>query len=105
MAKKQAVVLNEKQTQIWDDIKDREAQYYSIKNQTVSTISEPMNIDQESLYLTLKGPAALLSIEEVLGTLMIKSWSGKNIPKYIVEQRDQYACIMDNPEAKPPVKK
>ena len=104
MAKKQ-VVLNDKQTQMWEDIKNLEVEYYAIKNQFVANISEPTSIDPEMLYLTLKGPAALVSIEGALANLTVQSWSGKKLPKYVIEQREQFGCVMDNPEVKPPVNK
>ncbi len=104
MIKKQ-VNLNEKQTQMWNDIKDLEVQYYALKEHTVGSVSEPINIDPDSLYLSLKGPAALVSIEEALSKMTVKSWSGKILPKYAIEQRDQYAFVEENPEVKPPMKK
>ena len=104
MSKKPAV-LSEKTATIWTDIKDLGVQYYAMKDKTISDVCEPMNIDADNLYVTLKGPAALVSIEEALTHLAVKSWSGKTISKYAIEQRDQYGFIELNPEINPPAKK
>ena len=102
---KKEVKLTEKQTKIWNDIKDKPVSYYALKNMTVSTISEPVNIDPDELYVSLKGPAAIVSIEEVLNVDLVNNWAGKEVPRYAIEQRDRFAVIMDNPEVKSPIKK
>ena len=96
------VELSPKQQEIWDHIKDMKAEYYSLPNITVAGICEPVNLDPNCLYLTLKGPAALVSIEAVLNGDTVKNWDGKMVSKYIVESRDRFAVILDNPAVKAP---
>lgn len=102
---KKEIKLTEKQAKIWNEIKDKPASYYALKNMTVGAICEPVNIDPDNLYVSLKGPASIVSIEEVLNADLVNNWAGKEVPKYIIEQRDRFAVIMENPEVKSPIKK
>src|SRR5690606_37018173 len=97
MATKQP--LNEKQAKMWDDIKEKPVEYYALPNITVDSISEPLNIDPEVLYLKLKGPLALVSIENVLNTMTSTSITGKKVPLYTIELRDELGVIQRNPLA------
>ena len=96
------VELSVKQQEIWDHIKGMKAEYYALPNITVEGICEPVNLDPSCLYLTLKGPAALTSIEAVLNGDTVKNWDGKQVPRYIIESRDRFAVILDNLVVKAP---
>ncbi|MFZ4795861.1 MAG: hypothetical protein ACOYMA_00110 [Bacteroidia bacterium] len=100
MNKKTPAALNETQQGIWDHIKNMKAEYYALKDMTVESICLPLNIDPVSLYLELKGPAALRSVEDCLNLDTMKAWSGKSVSKYVVELKDRFAVVSKNPEAK-----
>lgn len=99
MAKKE-VVLTDAQKEIWEYIKNMKVEYYALKNITVQSVCSPLNIDPTCLYLELKGPAALRSVEDALNLDVVKNWSGKEVPKYLVELRDRFAVVSKNPQAR-----
>lgn len=102
---KKEVTLTEKQTEIWNAIKDLEVSYYAVPNLTTKDICEPINVVPESLYLTLKGPAAIVALEDVLTRIAIKNFDNKRVQKYVLERKDRFAVISDNPDAGPLIKK
>lgn len=101
---KKDVKLTEKQAAIWNDIKDKEVEYYTLPNMTIEGVCFPCNVDPDCLFVTLKGPAAIVSIEGALGKLLVKGWSGEKVTKYIIEARDKFVVISENPAIKAPVK-
>jgi len=94
--------LSEKQAAIWLDVQGLSVEYYGLKNVRVVDVCTPVNIDPTRVFLTLKGPAAVISIEGALSNLVGKNWDGKNVPKYIIEMKDRFAVISENPEMLPP---
>jgi len=102
MAKKVTpeAALSEKQLEIWNRIKDKPVNYYALKDITVEGVCTPMNIDPDVLYVGLKGPAALMSIEEVLNMDVMKNFEDETVPRYLIEMKTKYAMISVNPKAK-----
>lgn len=93
---KKEVKLTDNQKQIWDAIKGLKVEYYALPDQTVETISSPMSIEPECLYLTIKGPAALPAITDAVAGITFVNAFGKKVAKYAVEMRDKYVVITPN---------
>ena len=91
--------LNDVQKEIWNRIKDREAAFYGLKDMKVKNICTPLSIDPTVLYVTFRGPASLVSIEEVLNADLIVNYAGNKVPRYVIERKDRFGVISKNPEA------
>jgi hypothetical protein len=101
MSKKE-VVLSETQQKVWNKIKDLKVEYFGLKNQFLADVCTPMNVDSEVLYLKLKAPASLISIENALPEVLVKNWEGKKVAAYALEHLEtNIVAVVDNPALKP----
>ena len=100
MTKKAEVKLNDKQAKIWDHIKDKQVGFYGLKNVTVDAICSPLSIDPECLFLDLKAPVAISSLDELLAEDMVEGYAGGKVVRYLIERKDRFAVIKENPDAK-----
>ncbi len=90
--------LNEQQQALWDNIKDVRVEYFGLKGQKVHMVCEPINIDPESLYISLKGPAAIRSLEDAFELDCATSIMGEQVPKFLIENAGPYAIVTYNPK-------
>lgn len=68
-------------TILWNEIKNKKINMFSIPNQTVEKYCEPISIDPNKLYLTIKVSSVLPALEEALGS------------DYVVEQINKYLVV------------
>lgn len=92
--------LNDLQKQIWDAVKNRKVEYYGLPDLTVKDICSPLPIDPMSLYVSLKGPASLVSIEATLLSERVESFTGEKVPRFLIERKDRFGVITKNTEVK-----
>ena len=94
------VQLTEAQQKIWNDIKNLDVEWYGLPDQKVENICTPINIDPEKLFVNLKGPASLVTIEKALYQITTFGWDGKKVVKYVIEQKERFGLISLNPTIK-----
>jgi hypothetical protein len=64
---------------IWDEIKNKKIDMFSLPDQTVTMHCSPMFIDPSTLYLTYKASSVITQLEESLGAKYKVSIDGKYI--------------------------
>lgn len=92
--------LNDNQTKWWNYIKDLEVNYYGL-DQTVKGICEPINVVEDSLFLSPSGPAVISTLDDLLNEKRhsVVAASGEKIPKFIVEAMNKnIISLKPNPE-------
>lgn len=69
MAKESEKTVSKTNSQkIWDEIKNKKIEMFSLPDQTVSMHCSPVYIDPETLYLTYKASSIINQLEESLGS-------------------------------------
>ena len=68
---------------IWDEIKSLPIQMFGLPNQVVSLHCTPVIVEPNNLYLTLRSPAALPSIEVAIGD----NYTVELVTGYVVVKR------------------
>ncbi len=64
---------------IWDEIKNKKIDMFSLPDQSVSMHCTPVWIDPDTLYMTYKASSVINQLEESLGTKYKFSLDGKYI--------------------------
>ena len=90
------VVLSEETQAIWNQLKDLSTEFFGLKNITLKDILSPLALDNKKLYLTLKAPAALVSLENSLSSLVVRTALGDVAPKYTLEHVKGMAVVSAN---------
>lgn len=86
--------LNEQQKEWWTGIKNRDIEIYGLKEKKIGDFASPMNMEPESLYLTVKAPAAVPAIELALANyLELDPVSKVRYPKFSMEMADKYLVV------------
>lgn len=86
--------LTEEQKNWWKTIKAQKLEIYGLKDQTVADYATPMNMDSDSLYLTVKASAAVPAIEMALtGCLEVDKTTKAKYPKFSMDTVDKYIVI------------
>jgi len=89
--------LTEQQKAWWNEIKERAIELYGLPNQIVGSYASPINMDPDSLYLSIKAPAAVPAIEEALAKLCDTDRANKlQYPKYTMSMAERYMVVKPN---------
>lgn len=64
---------------IWDEIKNKKIDMFSLPDQTVTMHCAPVYIDPNTLYLTYKASSVINQLEESLGSKYKVTLDGKYI--------------------------
>ena len=91
-------VLSEETQVIWNELKGLSTEFFGLNNITLGDILFPLSLDHKKLFLALKAPAALVSLENSLSTLLVKNQLLEVMPKYVVEQVKGMAVVSLNPD-------
>jgi len=70
--------------QIWQEIKDRHINLFSLPGQTIERHCTPVKVDPSKLYLTSNVPAILPALEVALGSV----YSVERVNKYITVSKN-----------------
>lgn len=79
------VKLSQETEAMWNDIKDLSTDFFGLKNIKVKDVATPLALDPTKLFLKLKAPVVLVSLENTLSTLVHKDVVGDTVLKYSVE--------------------
>lgn len=82
---------------IWEDIKNLTTNAYGITVK-VFTICEPLPISTTELYLKLKNPSSLVSVEEAICGFTGVDSDNCVCKKYTIDLRDKYGVVSINPK-------
>ena len=86
--------FKDSQVEMWNEIKYIKAEYYGLPNNTISTVCSLVNMPMENvLYVTAKGPASIISIEEALKDIKAATPIGV-VNKYLVEATDRPGLLI-----------
>jgi hypothetical protein len=86
--------LTDQQKEWWNEIKNHELEIYGLADQHIGDYAKPMNMEPDSLYLTIKAPAAVPAIETALSSLTeIEPTEKIRIPKFSFNMSDKYMVI------------
>lgn len=86
--------LTEDQKNWWTTIKTQKLDIYGLKDQMVVDYATPMNMDSDSLYLTVKASAAVPAIETALAEcLAVDKATKAKYPKFSMDTVDKYIVI------------
>ena len=83
---------------IWDVLKVQPTEFYGLKNIVLQDILTPLSLDQKKLFLQLKSAAALVSLEESMNKLVVRSVTGDVVPRYVLDSVKGMAVVSVNPE-------
>jgi hypothetical protein len=84
MEKKNKVVEVKMKTeaqQIWEEIKDRNIEMFSLPNQKVNNYCKPVEVEPTKLYLYIKAEAVLPSLEVSAGS------------SFVVEKMERFVVV------------
>lgn len=79
MAKENEKVTKTNSQRIWDEIKGKKLDMFSLPDQTVSMYCSPVYIDPDTLHITLKASSVLSQLEESLGSKYKFAIEGKYV--------------------------
>jgi hypothetical protein len=84
---------------IWDVLRVQPTEFYGLQNITLEDIVAPLNLDQKKLFLQLRASAALVSLEESMNKLVVRSLTGGVVPRFVLEGPIKgMAVVSNNPE-------
>jgi hypothetical protein len=92
------VVLSDEVQNIWNQLKDLRTEFFGLKNITIKDVCTPVNLDKSKLFLKLKAPAALISVEGSLSQLVSKNVFGDVVQRFTSEQVRDMVAVSPNPE-------
>lgn len=93
-----AVKLSPETQAIWDVLRVQPTEFYGLKNITLQDVLTPLCLDQKKLFLKLKSAAALVSLEESMNKLVVRSLTGDVVPRYVLDSVKGMAVVSVNPE-------
>ena len=83
---------------IWDVLRVQPTEFYGLKNIKLEDVLTPLCLDQKKLFLKLKSPAALVSLEESLNKLVVRTVTGDVLPQYVLDSVKGMAVVSANPD-------
>ena len=83
---------------IWDVLRVQPTEFYGLKNITLEDVLTPLCLDQKKLFLQLRSAAALVSLEESMNKLVVRSLTGDVVPRYVLDSVKGMAVVSVNPE-------
>lgn len=66
---------------IWEEIKDKKIEIFSLPNQVVSQYCKPSPIDPAKLYLTVSATSVLPALETAIG------------PSYVIDRVERFVTV------------